>query len=63
MALTFDTHSPSFTHLVEFFKTLIPKAAIVSKNQKKIFFTFSHIKAYVTKFDLDVKLDKVNPGS
>ena len=33
--------------------TLRPKAAIVSK--KKIIFTFSHTKAYVTKFDLDVK--------
>ena len=34
MALTFDTQSTSFTHLVEFFQaTLIPKAAIVSKKK------------------------------
>ena len=31
--------------------TLRPKVAIVSKKK----FTFSHTKAYVTKFDLDVK--------
>ena len=39
MNLTFDTHSTSLTYLVEC--------------KKK--FTFSHTKAYVTKFDLDVK--------
>ena len=32
--------------------TLRPKAAIVSKKNN---FTFSHTKAYVTKFYLDVK--------
>ena len=41
--------------------TLRPKAQIVSK--KKIIFTFSHTKACVTKFDLDVKYVKLNPGS
>ena len=41
MTLTFDTHSTSLTHLAE------------CKKKKK--FTFSHTKAYVTKFDLDVK--------
>ena len=39
---------------------LIPKAAIVSK---KIFFTFSHTNAHVTKFDLGVEWVKVNLGS
>ena len=63
MTLTFDTHSTSLTHLVEMLQaTLRPKAAIVSK-QKKIIFTFSHTKAYVTKFDLGIKYVKVNPGS
>ena len=41
--------------------TLRPKAAIVFK--KKIIFTFSHTKAYVTKFDLGVKWVKVDSGS
>ena len=36
-------------------------AAIVSK--KSTVFTFSYRKAYVTKFDLAVKLVKVTPGS
>ena len=54
MALTFDTDSTSLTHLVEFFKQLETKAATVSK-KKKIIFTYSHTKAYVTKFDLGVK--------
>ena len=48
MTLTFDTHSTSLTHLAECKK-------------KKI--TFSHTKAYVTKFDLDVKQVKVNQRS
>ena len=47
MTLTFDTHLTSLTHLAEC--------------KKKI--TFSHTKAYVTKFDLDVKYVKVNPRS
>ena len=41
--------------------TLRPKAAIVSI--KYIIFTFPHTNAYVTKFDLDIKWVKVNPGS
>ena len=36
-------------------------AAIVS--EKSTVFTFSHRKAYVTKFDLAVKKGKVTPGS
>ena len=51
MALTFDIHSTSLTHLVE------------TSFQKIIIFTFSHTKAYVTKFDLGVKWVKVNPES
>ena len=61
MALTFDTHSTSLTHLVSFSSNLRPKAAMVSK--EKNIFTFSHTKAYVTKFDIGVKWVKVNPGS
>ena len=38
-----------------------PQAAIVS--EKSTVFTFSHRKAYVTKFDLVVKKVKVTPGS
>ena len=60
MALTFDTHSTSVTHLVEFFKQL--ETLGCSRFQKKIF-TFSYTKAYVTKFDIGVKWVKVNPGS
>ena len=61
MALTFDTHSTSLTHLVKFFKQL---ETLGCKGLKKlIIFTFSHTKAYVTKFDLGVKWVKVNPGS
>ena len=61
MALTFDTHSTSFTHLVEFFKQL--ETLGCNRFQKKlIIFTFSHTKAYMTKFDLGVKWVKVNPG-
>ena len=61
MALTFDTHSTSLTHLVEFFKQL---ETLGCNRFKKInIFTFSHTKAYVTKFDLGVKWVKVNPGS
>ena len=60
MALTFDTHSTSFTHLVEFFKHL---ETLGCNRLKKIIFTFSLTKAYVTKFDLGVKWVKVNPGS
>ena len=60
MMYTFDTHSTSLTHLAKMLQaTLRPKAAIVSKKK----FTFSHTKAYVTKFDLDVKYVKVNPRS
>ena len=53
MTLTFDTHSTSLTHLAECFKRLWDlRLQKVSKKKK---FTFSHTKAYVTKFDLDVK--------
>ena len=31
-------------------------------SKKLIIFTFSHTKAYVTKFDLGLKRIKVNPG-
>ena len=63
MALTFDTHSTSLTHLVEFFKQ--PETLGCNRFQKKklIIFTFSHTKVYVTKFDLGVIWVKVNPGS
>ena len=61
MALTFDTHSTSLTHLVEFFKQL--EILGCNRFKKKIIFTFSHTKAYVIKFDLGVKWAKVNPGS
>ena len=47
----------SFLHL----PTFRPQAAIVS--EKSTDFTFSHRKAYVTKFDLVVKKVKVTPGS
>ena len=63
MALTFDTHSTSLTNLAECFKQMRPKAAILSKKKIIIIFTFSHIKAYVIKFDLGVKWVKFNPGS
>ena len=53
MALTFDTHSTSLLIQLNASSNLRPKAAIASK--KIIIFTFSHIKAYVTKFDLGVK--------
>ena len=48
-------YSPNFMNLFSWMlqASLRPKAAIVSK--KYIIFTFSHIKAYVTKFDLGVK--------
>ena len=54
MALTVDTHSTSLTHLVEIFKQL---ETLGCNRFKKILiiFTFSHTKAYVTKFDLGVK--------
>ena len=58
MVFTFDTHSASFTHLVDFSSNF--ETAIVSK---KYILHFSHTKAYVTKFDLGVKLVKVNPRS
>ena len=41
--------------------TFRSQAAIVS--EKSTVFTFSHRKAYVTKFDLAVKWVKVTPGS
>ena len=41
--------------------TFRPQAAIVS--EKSTVFTFSHRKAYVTKFDLVGKKVKVTPGS
>ena len=60
MTLTFDTHSTSLTHLAECFKQLWGlKTAITSK--KYIIFTFSHTKACVIKFDLDVKKGKGQP--
>ena len=55
MALTFDIHLTSLTHLV--------KTWGCNSFQKIIIFTLSHTKAYVTKFDLGVKWVKVNPGS
>ena len=61
MALTFDTHSTSLTHLFEFFKQL--ETLGCNRFKKIINFIFSHTKAYVTKFDLGVKWVKVNPGS
>ena len=62
MALTFDTHSTSLTHSIEFFKQL--ETLGCNRFQKKlIIFTFSHTKAYVAKFDPGVKWVKVNPGS
>ena len=61
MALTFDTRSTSLTHLVEFFKQF--ETLGCNRLKKNIFFTFSHTKAYVTKFDLGVKWFKFNPAS
>ena len=58
MTLTFDSFINSLSLILQ--ATFRPKAAIVSKN--KIIFTFSHTKAYVTKFDLGIKWVKVNPG-
>ena len=55
MALTFDIHLTSLTHLVETWGC--------NSFQKIIIFTLSHTKAYVTKFDLGIKWVKVNPGS
>ena len=61
MALTFDTHSTSLTHLVEFFKQ--PGTLGCNRLKKNLIIsTFSHMKAYVTKFDLGVKWAKINPG-
>ena len=62
MALTFDTHSTSLTHLVEFFKQL-ETLGYNRLKKKLIIFTFTHTKAYVTKSDLGVKWVKVNPAS
>ena len=54
MALNLINHIPSLTPLVvlhlSFFRS---HAAIVFK--KSIVFTFSHVKAYVSKIDLAVK--------
>ena len=59
VTLTFDTHVASFTHLVDCkYKIKSSQATIVSK--KLTISTFSHINAYVTKFDLDVNWVKVN---
>ena len=59
MTSTFKTHTPSFRCLLlPIFRSL---AAIVS--EKSTVFTFSYRKAYVTEFDLAVKLVKVTPGS
>ena len=59
MTLTFNTliYSISCLHL----PTFRSQAAIVS--EKSTVFTFSHRKAYVTKFDLAIKQVKVTPGS
>ena len=51
MTMTFDTHSTSFTHLAECFKELWDLR--LQQFPKKI--TFSHTKAYETKFNLGVK--------
>ena len=52
MTLTFDTHSTSLTHLAECFKQLETEGCNSFQKKK---FTFSHTKAYETKFDLGVK--------
>ena len=52
MTLTFDTHSTSLTHLAECFKRLWDLRLQLFPKKKN---TLSHTKAYVTKFDLDVK--------
>ena len=60
VTLTFDTHVASFTHLVVCkYKNCNSHATIVSKQLK--ISTFSHTKAYATKFDLDVNWVKVKP--
>ena len=43
-------------------QTLYPLHNFVVRGDKKNF-TFSHTKAYVTKFDLGIKWVKVNTGS
>ena len=52
MTSTFDTPLTSLTHLFESLSQPRPMAAIVSKYK---LITFAHAKAYVTKFDFDVK--------
>ena len=56
-------YSPTFIYSIRclLLPTFRPLAAIVS--EKSTVFTFSHRKAYVTKFDLAVKKVKVTPGS
>ena len=54
MTLTYINHIPSSTPLVVcIYHFSRPQAAIVFK--KSIVFTFSYVKAYVSKFDLAVK--------
>ena len=58
--LTLITHNPSFNHLVYIKTNSRAQDAIISK--VSIIVTFSHIKAEVAKFDLDVKYVKINTG-
>ena len=60
VTLIFDTHVASFTHLVD---CKYKKLKFTGNNsfQKLTISTFSHTKAYVTKFDLDVNWVKVKP--
>ena len=55
VTLTFVTHVASFTHLVDCkFKIKVHRQQQFRK--KLTISTFSHTKAYATKFDLDCKL-------
>ena len=57
VTLTFDTPVASFTHLVDCkYKIKVHRQQLFPTIS-----TFSHIKAYATKFDLDVNWVKVKP--
>ena len=58
MTLTFGSHKASCTHLVDCIYQFL-----YHRLQCSIVLTFSHTKAYGTKFDFAVKKVKVNPGA
>ena len=61
--LTLIAHNPSFTHFVYYINQIPGHRMQLSKESIIVTFCHIHVKAYVAKFDIDVKKVNVNPGS